>query len=157
MKKFSILMLMLIFIFIGCSKNDVNDESNQQPENSCIYNDMYWGTDREDILAERGEPYSNYPNSTLEYTEKFMGEDCEVSYVFDENNKLKTILVSGDTRRTYEDIKDLFIQTNGEPLKEEVAVDDSFVANWEVGNTVIQLVVNEEYDNYIVTYYLKTE
>ncbi len=153
MKKISILALMLMIVFIGCGKNTVN----KSPENSCIYNDMYWGTDREDILAEKGEPSSNNPNSTLEYTEKFMGEDCEVSYVFDENNKLKTILVSGDTIRTYEDIKSLFVQSNGEPLKEEVAVNDSFVANWEIGNTKIELVVSEDLENYIVVYAIKTE
>lgn len=150
MKKIALAFVLLLCILCGC--DDIKKE-----ENKCLYNEMYWGMDREYIIKEKGEPFSYYPNSTLKYNEYFMGNSCEVNYFFD-NNKLNMIKVGGKTVLKYNDIKDMFIDGYGDTKKEEMGLDEKdFIADWQVGNTTIQLVVNENIDTYIVTYALKVE
>lgn len=91
MKKITILLLMLMVVFIGCGEEEVNRE----PENSCLYNDMYWGTSKKDIIAEKGEPEEltgamvelDEKYNVIFYEEEFMNEDCRTSYYFDGNDK----------------------------------------------------------------------
>ncbi len=151
MKKATLIFMLLICTLIGCS--NIKSEDNK-----CLYNDMYWGTSRENVIKEKGEPDSYYPNSTLQYNEKYMGNDCVANYFFDDDDKLEMIKVGGELKTTYKDIKSMFLESYGEPISEaKVEVDNSFVANWEEGITTIQLVVNENITRYIITYYKKTE
>lgn len=145
---------MLVIVLMGCSKDTVNNEVNQQPENSCVYNDMYWGTDRADVISEKGEPVSYYPDYTLQYNEQFINEECKTSYYFDSDCKLNKIDVVKDTTRSYEDVKNTLIEMYGEPLSEEIDKYSANWANWIVGNTSIKLEVDEHWGNYCVYYSL---
>lgn len=148
---------MLMVVFIGCGKSEVNTEvnteANKQSENSCVYNDLYWGTDRDDIIAEKGEPDSYYPNYTIQYNEQFINEDCNTCYYFDSDCKLNEIETGKDTTRSYEDIKNTLIEMYGEPLND--GLDEfGYVADWKVNNTYIKLLVDENFGYYTVYYSL---
>lgn len=48
-----LLFTLALICLMGCGSG-----GNKDRENSCIYNGMYWGDEKEDIIAKKGEPIS---------------------------------------------------------------------------------------------------
>ena len=149
MKKILLLTLALICL-MGCGSG-----SNKDRENSCIYNGMYWGDDKEDIIAEKGEPVKYLPDNSIQYDESFMIDDCRTYYYFDDDWKLKKIKVCVDSSMVDSDnIEEKVVEMYGEPISEEIDEYDFKSINWVKGNTNIELYLMEEL-GYVVEYSLK--
>lgn len=152
MKKILLLTLALICL-IGCGSG-----GNKDRENSCIYNGMYWGDEKEDIIAEKGEPVKYLPDNSIQYDEQFKYEDCRTFYYFDDDWKLNKIQVSViDSILKYDDIRNVVVEMYGEPITEETDENGYRYVGWVKGNTNIELCVIEELKAYSVVYSLKTE
>lgn len=131
MRKVFIILVLLTCTLLGCS--NIKTE-----ENRCQFNDMYWLTDREDVIKEKGEPISYASDNSLQYYEQFMDKFFIVNYYFDEDNKLDEISIDTEGLLAYDDIKSEFVEKFGEP--EEVATNDAVRdASWFVNNTYIAI------------------
>ncbi len=149
MKKILLLVLALICL-MGCGSG-----GNKDRENSCIYNGMYWGDEKEDIIAEKGEPVDYFPDNSIQYNESFVIDDCRTFYYFDDEWKLNKIKVCVDSSMTSSDyIEDKVIEMYGEPMSEETDEYDFKSIKWVKGNTTIELYLMEEL-GYTVEYSLK--
>lgn len=133
-----ILLLVTVLLLAGCNSGSKNRADN------CVYNNFYWGDDKEYIIAEKGEPEEYNPDNSIKYSEDFGMDNCSTFYYFDEDWKLYKIKVSvrdsfwGDD---VEAIKNSVVEMYGEPLSEEIE-EMEFGYNiykWERGNTDITL------------------
>lgn len=127
---------------------------SKNEENSCLYNSMYWGTSKEDVIDVKGEPVAYLSDDIIQYDEQFIGTKCETQYCFNKG-KLNKIIVSGDTLYEYDYIKDMYVERFGEPVFEEVAEDDILITEWAKDNTVIRLTGGEKSFTYEAEYSLK--
>ena len=120
---------------------------------NCVYNNFYWGDDKEYIISEKGEPESYRPDNSIEYNEEFMIDDCRTIYYFDENWELNKIKVSViDTFMDYDNIKNMLVEMYGEPLSEKTDENNFKYLNWVRGNTNIELCIIDELNAYSVDY-----
>lgn len=169
MKKI-LLLLIAVFLMVGCNggnagsnENYNSSESTESSESknrddNCVYNNFYWGDDKEYVIAEKGEPVSYRPDNSIEYNESFMIDDCRTFYYFDDDWKLYKIEVSVVDSLLGEDIdaiKDMVIEMYGEPLSEEIEdMEYGFnICKWERDNTDIELdILQDMIGCYSVTY-----
>lgn len=144
------LLIVVVLLMVGCGSESKNRDDN------CVYNNFYWGDDKENVIAEKGEPKSYRPDNSIEYDESFMIDDCRTFYYFDEDWKLYKIKVSvTDTFIDYDDIRSMLVEMYGEPLSEETDEDNFKYLNWERGNTNIELCVLDGLNAYSVDYLYK--
>ena len=125
--------MLLLFCLAGCN---IKSEDNK-----CLYNDMYWGTSRENVIKEKGEPISYDADNNMQYYENFMDKFFYVSYCFDEKDKLNKIIVDTETSMEYSEIRNMLTEKYGEPSNEMLGDtdDDVKIADWFVGNTYINI------------------
>lgn len=132
MKKATLIFMLLICTLIGCS--NIKSE-----EDRCQYNDMFWGTTKENIIKEKGEPVVNNSDNSIRYYELYMGDFFYVSYCFDEQDKLNEIKINIGTSIEYGGIRNMLTEKFGEPSDEMIDQNNDGVkiADWFVGNTHI--------------------
>ncbi len=156
-----ILLLTAVLLLVGCNMGSTNDgdsvssESREETDN-CVYNDFYWGMDRNDIIKEKGEPTKYFPDDSMQYNEEFMGDSCTVNYCFDEEDKLNKIVVTSDTIEIYKEIKDKFIEEYGNPINDGMG-GMGYATNWKINNTDILLEESDGLEMYAITYSLFTD
>ncbi len=134
MKKATLIFMLLICTLIGCS--NIKSENDR-----CQYNDMFWGTTKENIIKEKGEPVVNNSDNSIRYYELYMGDFFYVSYCFDEQDKLNEIKINIGTSIEYGDIRNMLTEKFGEPSDEMLDENNDGVniADWFVGNTLISV------------------
>lgn len=100
------LFLLLLLSLMGCSsKKDVV---------SCPFTEITWESSLEDVQALEGEPTESYPSSykgiTYVYPKQYDGMDGSIKYMFDDQNKLKSMAwvylptSAEDLENVYEDL-----------------------------------------------------
>lgn len=151
-----ILLLAAVLLLVGCNMGSTNDENSVSSESrdeadNCVYNDFYWGMDRNDIIKEKGEPITYYPDNSIQYSEQFMEGECYARYCFDEKDNLNQIVVTSQNIDIYEDIKDKFIESFGSPISDGLG-DLGYTTNWKVSNTDILLEMSDSFGMYFITY-----
>ncbi len=159
-----LLLLIAVLVMAGCnggSGESSESSASRDRDDNCVYNNFYWGDDKEYVIAEKGEPESYNPDNSIEYKESFGIDDCRTFYYFDEDWKLFKIQVSVVDSLLGEDIdaiKDMVVEMYGEPLSEEIE-DMAYGFNiykWERGNTDIELdILRDMMGCYSVTYLKK--
>lgn len=143
-------MILAVLCLTACGSY----EESKNEEKSCLYNSMYWGISKEDVIAEKGAPQSYVSDDIIQYDEQFIGTKCETQYCFNEG-MLNKIIVSGDTLYEYDDIKDMYVERFGEPVSEDVDDNDILITEWTKDDTVIRLTGGEKSFTYEAVYSLE--
>ncbi len=143
-----LLLLIAVLVMAGCnggSGESSESSASRDRDDNCVYNNFYWGDDKEYVIAEKGEPESYNPDNSIEYNENFRIDDCSTVYYFDEDWKLYKIKVRVVDSLLGDDmdaIKNMLVEMYGDPLSEETddAEEYAFTTyKWERGNTNIGL------------------
>ena len=163
-----LLLLIAVFLMAGCNVGNAesieNFESTESSESrnrddNCVYNDFYWGDDKEYVIAEKGEPVEYNSDGSIDYNEKFNDDDSTVTYSFKKGKlyKIEVRVLYSVLEDDTDAMKAMLVDMYGEPLSEVLEDPDDMrfiTCKWEKGNTDIELQLMDGFNG---LYYIKYE
>ncbi len=157
-----LLLLIAVLVMAGCnggSGESSESSASRDRDDNCVYNNFYWGDDKEYVIAEKGEPVEYNSDGSIDYNEKFNDDESQVTYSFNDEKlyKIEVRVLDSVLEDDTEAMKSMLVEMYGEPLSEFLEDPDDMrfiTCRWKKGNTDIELQLIDGFNG---LYYIKYE